>query len=122
LAGFPWKDQRQQPVLRHRPSHKAFASKVQAVDGKARATHEVDGGLETVSLTLPAIITTDSRLNEPALRHAAQHHGRQEEAAGHLHGRPGRGGQAAPEDPEVMEPRKRSAGVTVPDVPNWWPN
>src|ERR1700758_4828586 len=42
-----------------------FASKV-VVDGdKASVTREVDGGLETVSLTLPAIVTTDLRLNEP---------------------------------------------------------
>ncbi|MBE7417557.1 MAG: electron transfer flavoprotein subunit beta/FixA family protein [Ideonella sp.] len=42
-----------------------FASKVEVADGKARVTREVDGGLETLSLTLPAIITTDLRLNEP---------------------------------------------------------
>jgi len=42
-----------------------FASKVVIADGKAAVTREVDGGLETVSLTLPAIVTTDLRLNEP---------------------------------------------------------
>jgi len=42
-----------------------FASKVEVADGKATVTREVDGGLETVSLTLPAIVTTDLRLNEP---------------------------------------------------------
>jgi len=42
-----------------------FASKVEIADGLARVTREVDGGLEIVSLTLPAIITTDLRLNEP---------------------------------------------------------
>jgi electron transfer flavoprotein beta subunit len=42
-----------------------FASKVEVVDGKARVTREVDGGLETVALTMPAVITTDLRLNEP---------------------------------------------------------
>ena len=42
-----------------------FASKVVVADGKVIVTREVDGGLETVSLTLPAIITTDLRLNEP---------------------------------------------------------
>ena len=42
-----------------------FASKVEVVDGKVNVTREVDGGLETLSLTLPAIITTDLRLNEP---------------------------------------------------------
>lgn len=42
-----------------------FASKVEVADGKATVTREVDGGLETVSLTLPAIVTADLRLNEP---------------------------------------------------------
>ena len=42
-----------------------FASKVDLTDGKVNVTREVDGGLETVSLKLPAIITTDLRLNEP---------------------------------------------------------
>jgi electron transfer flavoprotein beta subunit len=42
-----------------------FASKVLIADGKAIVTREVDGGLETIALTLPAVITTDLRLNEP---------------------------------------------------------
>jgi electron transfer flavoprotein beta subunit len=42
-----------------------FASKVDVLEGKAQVTREVDGGLETVSLTLPAVVTTDLRLNEP---------------------------------------------------------
>ncbi|BBE08985.1 electron transfer flavoprotein subunit alpha/beta [Mycoavidus cysteinexigens] len=42
-----------------------FASKVTMVDGRAHVTREIDGGLETLSLTLPAVITTDLRLNEP---------------------------------------------------------
>jgi electron transfer flavoprotein beta subunit len=42
-----------------------FASKVTIEDGKATVTREVDGGLETVALQLPAIVTTDLRLNEP---------------------------------------------------------
>ena len=42
-----------------------FASKVEVADGKATVTREVDGGLETLALTLPAIVTTDLRLNEP---------------------------------------------------------
>jgi len=42
-----------------------FASKVEVADGKATVTREVDGGLETIALTLPAIVTTDLRLNEP---------------------------------------------------------
>jgi electron transfer flavoprotein beta subunit len=42
-----------------------FASKVELVDGKARVTREIDGGSETLLLSLPALITTDLRLNEP---------------------------------------------------------
>ena len=42
-----------------------FASKVEVVDGQVRVTREVDGGLENIQLSLPAIITTDLRLNEP---------------------------------------------------------
>jgi electron transfer flavoprotein beta subunit len=42
-----------------------FASKVVIADGKASVTREVDGGLETILITLPAVITTDLRLNEP---------------------------------------------------------
>jgi electron transfer flavoprotein beta subunit len=42
-----------------------FASKVVIADGKAKVTREVDGGLETISLSLPAVVTTDLRLNEP---------------------------------------------------------
>src|SRR3979490_1691635 len=42
-----------------------FASKVVIDNGKATVTREVDGGLETIALTLPAVITTDLRLNEP---------------------------------------------------------
>jgi len=42
-----------------------FASKLEIADGKATVTREVDGGLETVALVLPAVVTTDLRLNEP---------------------------------------------------------
>jgi electron transfer flavoprotein beta subunit len=42
-----------------------FASKIVIADGTATVTREVDGGLETVALTLPAIVTADLRLNEP---------------------------------------------------------
>ncbi len=42
-----------------------FASKVDIADGTATVTREVDGGLETVALTLPAVVTADLRLNEP---------------------------------------------------------
>jgi len=42
-----------------------FASKVEVADGQAVVTREIDGGLETLGLRLPAIVTTDLRLNEP---------------------------------------------------------
>ena len=42
-----------------------FASKVEVADGKATVTREVDSGLETLSITLPAVVTADLRLNEP---------------------------------------------------------
>ena len=42
-----------------------FASKVAIAEGKATVTREIDGGLETISMALPAIVTTDLRLNEP---------------------------------------------------------
>ena len=42
-----------------------FASKVEIVDGKATVTREVDAGLEVLEVDLPAVITTDLRLNEP---------------------------------------------------------
>jgi electron transfer flavoprotein beta subunit len=42
-----------------------FASKVKLADGKAQVTREVDGGLETIAIRLPAVVTTDLRLNEP---------------------------------------------------------
>ena len=46
-------------------SQGTFASKIQALDGKLTVTREIDGGLETVDLKLPSIVTADLRLNEP---------------------------------------------------------
>ena len=42
-----------------------FASKIEVADGQATVTREVDGGMETVCLPLPAVVTADLRLNEP---------------------------------------------------------
>ena len=42
-----------------------FASEVTVADGKATVTREIDGGMQTLSVTLPAVVTTDLRLNEP---------------------------------------------------------
>ena len=46
-------------------SQGTFASKLDIGDGKIEVTREIDGGLETLSLTMPVVITTDLRLNEP---------------------------------------------------------
>jgi len=43
----------------------AFASKIAVADGRVQVTREVDGGLETISIALPAVVTADLRLNEP---------------------------------------------------------
>jgi electron transfer flavoprotein beta subunit len=42
-----------------------FASKIEIADGKAKVTREIDGGLETISVKLPAVVTADLRLNTP---------------------------------------------------------
>ena len=46
-------------------SQATFASKVEIGEGEAKVTREVDGGLQTISVKLPAVVTTDLRLNEP---------------------------------------------------------
>jgi len=46
-------------------SQATFASKVKVADGRAQVTREVDGGLDTISVALPAVISADLRLNEP---------------------------------------------------------
>ena len=50
-------------------SQATFASEVVIEDGNAKVTREIDGGLQTIQISLPAIVTTDLRLNEP--RHAS---------------------------------------------------
>jgi electron transfer flavoprotein beta subunit len=90
---------------------------VEIVDGKALVTREVDGGLETLSVTLPAVVTTDLRLNEPryvTLPNIMKAKKKQLDVF-------------KPEDLgvdvtpriktlSVNEPPKRSAGIKVPDV------
>jgi electron transfer flavoprotein beta subunit len=61
---------------RRAPSPPRSRSAAASVD----VTREVDGGLQTVKLKLPAIVTTDLRLNEPRYASAAQHHEGEEEA------------------------------------------
>ena len=58
-----------------------FASEVSIADGTVQVIREIDGGLQTVSLTLPAVVTTDLRLNEPPLRLATQYYESEEEAS-----------------------------------------
>ncbi|MDO8720002.1 MAG: electron transfer flavoprotein subunit beta/FixA family protein [Polaromonas sp.] len=94
-----------------------FASKVEMADGKVLVTREVDGGLETLALTLPAIITTDLRLNEP----------RYVTLPNIMKAKKKQLDNFKPEDLgvdvtpriktlKVSEPPKRSAGVKVADV------
>ena len=94
-----------------------FASKVEVADGAVSVTREVDGGFETVKLKLPAVITTDLRLNEPryvTLPNIMKAKKKPLETV-------------KPEDLgvalkpylktlKVIEPAKRSAGIKVPDV------
>jgi len=94
-----------------------FASKVEIADGKARVSREVDGGIETLQLTLPAIVTTDLRLNEP----------RYVTLPNIMKAKKKTMDIVKPEDLgvdikshlktlKVSEPPKRNAGVKVPDV------
>ncbi len=61
-------------------SQATFASKLEVDGSDVKVTREVDGGLQTVKLKGPAIVTTDLRLNEPRYACAAQHHEGEEEA------------------------------------------
>ncbi len=94
-----------------------FASEVAAEDGSVNVTREIDGGLETIKLSLPAIITTDLRLNEP--RYAslpnimkAKRKPIDEKAPGDF------GVDMAPRlsTLKVEEPPKREAGIMVESV------
>ena len=94
-----------------------FASKVEIEGDKAKVTREVDGGLETIAISLPAVVTTDLRLNEPryvTLPNIMKAKKKQLDTV-------------KPEDLgvdvkprlktlKVAEPAKRGAGVKVPDV------
>jgi electron transfer flavoprotein beta subunit len=94
-----------------------FASKVEVVDGKLKVTREVDGGSETLSLSMPAVITTDLRLNEPRYVTLPNIMKAKKKPLQTL----------TPDDLgvnvtprlktlKVVEPPKRSAGIKVPDV------
>jgi electron transfer flavoprotein beta subunit len=94
-----------------------FANKVALADGKTTVVREVDGGLETVELKLPAVVTTDLRLNEP--RYAS--------LPNIMKAKKKPIDEKTPEDfgvdiaprlktLSVEEPPKRKAGIKVPDV------
>ncbi len=94
-----------------------FASKVTIADGKATVSREVDGGSETLTLSLPAVVTTDLRLNEPRYVTLPNIMKAKKKPLETL----------KPEDLgvdvtprlktlKVAEPPQRSAGVKVPDV------
>lgn len=94
-----------------------FASEVVVEDGKIAVTREVDGGLETISISLPAVVTADLRLNEP--RYAslpnimkAKRKPLEEKAAEDY------GVDLTPRHKiiAVSEPAAREAGVKVADV------
>jgi len=96
-----------------------FASKVELADGTARVTREVDGGLQTVTLKLPAIVTADLRLNQPRyaslpnIMKAKKKPIETKSAADY-------GIDPAPrlEILETREPPRRQAGVKVTSVPD----
>ena len=94
-----------------------FASKVEVEGDKAKVTREVDGGLETLSLSLPAVITTDLRLNEPRYVTLPNIMKAKKKPIDTL--KPEElGVDVAPrlKTLKVVEPAKRSAGIIVPDV------
>ena len=94
-----------------------FASKVEVADGKAVVTREIDGGLETLALSLPAVVTTDLRLNEPryvTLPNIMKAKKKPLETLTPA----ALGVDVAPrlKTLKVSEPPQRSAGIKVPDV------
>ena len=94
-----------------------FASKVEVADGRATVTREVDGGLETVAVTLPAVVTTDLRLNEP--RYVTLPNIMKAKKMPLEVIKPDAlGVDVAPrlKTLKVSEPPRRAAGVKVPDV------
>ncbi|MBS0454837.1 MAG: electron transfer flavoprotein subunit beta/FixA family protein, partial [Proteobacteria bacterium] len=94
-----------------------FASKVEVAGDKATVTREVDGGLETIALSLPAVITTDLRLNEPryvTLPNIMKAKKKQLDTVSPAD----LGVDVTPrlKTLKVSEPPKRGAGIKVPDV------
>jgi electron transfer flavoprotein beta subunit len=94
-----------------------FASKVEVADGHATVTREIDGGMEKVKLKLPAVLTTDLRLNEPRYVTLPNIMKAKKKPLETL--KPADlGVDVAPriKTLKVSEPPKRGAGVKVPDV------
>ena len=94
-----------------------FASKIEVADGQALVTREVDGGLETIAVSLPAIVTTDLRLNEPryvTLPNIMKAKKKPLEVVKPLD----LGVDVSPrlQTLKVSEPPRRGAGIKVPDV------
>ena len=94
-----------------------FASKVEVADGFASVTREVDGGLETLKIKLPAVVTTDLRLNEPryvTLPNIMKAKKKQMD----IFKPADLGVDVKPhlKTLKVSEPPKRGAGIKVPDV------
>jgi electron transfer flavoprotein beta subunit len=94
-----------------------FASKVEVDGDKVKVTREVDGGLETLSLTTPAVVTTDLRLNEPryvTLPNIMKAKKKQLDTV--TPADLGVDVASKLKTLKVSEPAKRSAGIKVPDV------
>jgi len=94
-----------------------FISKLEIGDGEFQATREVDGGLETVTLKLPAVLTTDLRLNEPRYASLPNIMKAKKKPIDQM-SPADLGVDPAPrlETLKVVEPPKREAGVKVEDV------
>src|SRR3981081_1157435 len=93
-----------------------FASKVKIAEGKAEVTREVDGGLETISIKMPAVVTTDLRLNEPRFV-SLPNLMKSKKKALEVVKPADLGVDVTPrlKTLKVAEPPKRSAGIKVPD-------
>ena len=94
-----------------------FASKVEVAGDKVSVTREVDGGLETLSLSVPAVITTDLRLNEPryvTLPNIMK--AKKKQLDTFTPADLGVDVASKLKTLKVSEPPKRSAGIKVPDV------
>jgi electron transfer flavoprotein beta subunit len=98
-------------------SQATFASKIEIADGQATVTREVDGGLETVAVKLPAVVTSDLRLNEPRYASLPNIMKAKKKPIDRLTPEE-LGVDTAPrlETLKVEEPTKREAGVKVKSV------